>query len=63
MVIRCTADGKSLIPHIIGVLRWAVYIYLVPLIGLGSDQVEGATFIDHNLEPYHVDEHKNKDTW
>ena len=38
-------------------------IYLVPLIGLGSDQVERATVIEHSLEPYHVDEHKNKDAW
>ena len=35
--------------------------YLVPLIGLGSDQVERATIIEHNVDPYHIDEHKNKD--
>ena len=33
------------------------------MIGLGSDQVERATVIEHNIEPYHVDEHKNKDAW
>ena len=63
VVIHRTADGKSLIPHIVGVLRQAVCIYLVPLIGLGSDQVERATVIEHNLELYHVDEHKNEDAW
>ena len=37
-----------------------MYIYLVPMIGLGSDQVEQATVIKHNLEPYQVDEHKKE---
>ena len=62
-VIHCTADGKSLIPQIVGVLRRAVCIYLVLLISLGSNQVEQATIIEHNLELYHIDEHKNKDAW
>ena len=59
-VICRTADEKSLILQIVGVLWRAVYIYLVPLIGLMSDQVEQATVIKHNLEPYHVNEPKNK---
>ena len=63
VVIRQTAYGKSLIPQIVGSLRRGVCIYLVPLIGLGSDQVERATVIEHNIKPYHVDEHKNKDAW
>ena len=28
--------------------------------GLGSNQVEKAIVVEHNVEPYHVDEHKNK---
>ena len=61
VVIFCTADGKSLIPQTVGIIRRAVYIYLAPLIGLGSDQLERATVIEYNLELYHVDENKNED--
>ena len=60
-VIHRTADGKSLIPQIVGSLRWGVCIYLIPLIGLESDQVERAMVIEHNIELYHIDEHKNED--
>ena len=31
---------------------------ILPLIGLGSDQVAKATFIEANAEAYHVDKHK-----
>mmetsp|Transcript_15257 Transcript_15257/g.32288 ORF Transcript_15257/g.32288 Transcript_15257/m.32288 type:complete len:100 (+) Transcript_15257:682-981(+) len=31
---------------------------MVPLVGLGSDQVEKAWSIENNVEAYHVDEHK-----
>ena len=34
---------------------------LVPLIGLGSDQVEKATIPEHNVHAYHCDEHKFED--
>ena len=62
LVVIChTADGKSLIPQIVGILQPTVCIYLVPLIGLGSDQVERAMVIEQNIEPYHVDKHKNED--
>ena len=50
LVVICrSADGKSLILHIVGILRRAVCIYLVPLNGLGSDQVEQAIVIKYNL--------------
>ena len=55
--IFCTPDGNYLIPQIAGILRRAVCIYLVPLIGLGSDQVGKAMVIEHNIEPNHVNEH------
>jgi hypothetical protein len=38
-----------------------VGIFLVPLSGLGSDQVERAIVIEHIIHPYHVDEHKGED--
>ena len=34
---------------------------MVPLIGLGSDQVAKAMFIKANAEAYHIDEHKYDD--
>jgi len=56
-----TADGKSLIPQTVASLRGGVAIVLVPLIGLGSDQVEKSTVVEHNVEAYHADEHKGRD--
>ena len=40
-IIRKTAEGKSLIPLTVALLK-GVAICLVPLIGLGSDQVRKA---------------------
>ena len=49
VINRRTADGKSLIPFTTKLLRPGVGVVLVPLIGLGSDQVEKATYINHML--------------
>jgi len=61
IVYRRTADGKSLVPLGTAAIRRGIVIVLVPLIGLGSDQVEKAQFTDHNVEAYHIDEHKGAD--
>ena len=58
VLIRRTADGKSLVPLTTSILRGGVTLVLVPLHGLGSDQVEKATVSDHNVEAYYIDEHK-----
>ena len=42
-------------------LLQGVAIILVPLVGLGSDQVTKALRPDHNIEAYHVDEFKRAD--
>ena len=42
-------------------LRGGVAVYLDPLLGLATDQVERATATEHNLEGYHIDEHRNVD--
>ena len=34
---------------------------LVPLIGLGSDQVENGIVVKHNDEAYHINKHKYQD--
>jgi hypothetical protein len=57
ILIRCTADGKSLVPAITSALRGGVSIILVPLHGLGSDQVESAENNQFGIEAYYVDEH------
>ena len=40
-----------------------VMVILVPLVGLGSDQVAKSVVSDHNVEAYHVDEHKGQDAY
>ena len=40
-IICRTSDGKSIVPLTAGALRRGVIIVLVPLVGLGSDQVGG----------------------
>ena len=60
-MIRKTADGKSLVPLTVAAIRRGVNVVLVPLIGLGSDQVEKASIPGQNYEAYHFDEHKYND--
>ena len=62
-MIRKTADGKSLVQLASSVIMRGVTITLVPLVGLGSDQVEKAVVIEKNVEGYHVDEHKYSDAY
>ena len=40
-----------------------VTIVLVPLIGLGSDQVQKSCYYYHNFEVHHLDEHKGQDAY
>ena len=58
-VIRRTADGKSMVPLTVATIRHGIAVILVPLIGLGTDQVEKAIVLEHNAEAYHIDEHKH----
>jgi len=61
VIVRATAEGKSLVPQATAVLRKGVAIIVVPLHGLGSDQVEKANIPDQGIEAYYVDEHKRAD--
>ena len=61
LVSRRTADGKSLLPLTIAAFKRRVTVVLVPLIGLGSDQVQKSCFYDSNIESYHIDEHRGQD--
>ena len=58
VLIRRTADSKSLVPLTVSILRGRVTLILVPLHGLGSDQVDKATVPEHGVEVYYVDKHK-----
>ena len=60
-ICRGTADGKSLVPKTLTILRRGIALILVPLVGLGTDQVEKAHLEEHGIESYHVDEHKRHD--
>ena len=56
-----TADGKSLVPLCVGVVKQGVVVVLVPLLGLGIDQVEKSIIAGHKIEAYHIDEHRGVD--
>ena len=58
-----TAEGKSLCPLTVAAMRRGVAIILVPLIGLGSDQVAKASRADHNIGAYHINEHKGPNVY
>ena len=61
VLIRRTANGKSLVPLTVTIIRGGVILILVPLHGLGSNQVNKATSTEHGIEAYFVDEHKYYD--
>ena len=56
-----TADGKTLATTLPAFLCRGMGVFLVPLVGLGSDQVKRATVIEHSIQPYHITEHKGED--
>ena len=60
-LISKTGSGKSVIPLTVASLRQGVVVILVPLVGLGSDQVSKALRPDRNIKAYHVDEFKRAD--
>ena len=60
-ICRGTADGKSLVPKTLTILRRGIALIMVPLVGLGTDQVEKAYLEEHGIESYHVDELKHHD--
>ena len=62
LVVNCrSADGKTLAVTLPAFLCQGVGVFLVPLVGLDSDQGERATVIEHSIQPYHIDEHKGED--
>jgi hypothetical protein len=63
MVYVCakTGSGKLAIPLTAGSLLTRVIITLVPLVGLGSNQVSKSTNDGSFIEAYHVDKHCGPD--
>jgi len=55
-LIAKTGGGKSAVPLTVGTLKSGVTVTLVPLIGLGSDQVTKSRNANHYVEAYHLDE-------
>ena len=60
-VIRKTGEGKTLVITTTAVLLRGIVIVMVPLIGLGSDQVNKAIDLGNGLEGYHTDENHGQD--
>jgi hypothetical protein len=60
-LIRKTGEGKSAVPLTVAYYQRGIAIMMVPLIGLGSDQVSKSNSPGHRIESYHLDEHKFED--
>jgi len=56
-----TGYGKSLVILAIASMRRGIAIVLVPLLGLGTDQVAKAIREDKNISAWHVDEFRGPD--
>eukprot|EP00984_Skeletonema_dohrnii_P002679 scaffold926_cov75-Skeletonema_dohrnii-CCMP3373.AAC.2 len=57
-LIRKTGEGKSLVLKGMATIKRGITVCLVPLVGLGSDQVCKTTCAKCGVEAYHVDEWK-----
>ena len=61
-LIAKTGSGKSAVPLTVGSLLTGVTLTMVPLVGLGSDQVNKCSNPDNFIEGYHLDEHRGSDS-
>jgi len=60
-LIAKTGSGKSAVPLAVGALQSGITLTMVPLVGLGSDQVSKSTNEANFIEAYHLDEHMGTD--
>ena len=60
-LIRKTGEGKSLVLLGMATAQRGITITMVPLLGLGSDQVAKSKRLDKRCEAYHVDEFREGD--
>jgi hypothetical protein len=56
-LIAKTGSGKSAIPLTIGSMQNGITLMMVPLVGLGNNQVSKSTNEANCIEAYHLDEH------
>ncbi len=61
-IIAKTGLGKSTIPLTIGLLQTEVTLSMVPLVGLGSDQINKCYNNDNLIEAYHLNKHRGIDS-
>ena len=54
-LIAKTGSGKSAVPLAVGALQSGITLTMVPLVGLGSDQVSKSTNEANFIEAYHLD--------
>ncbi len=60
-LIAKTGSGKSAVPLTVGSLLTGVTLTMVPLVGLGSDQVNKCSNDGNFIKGYHLDEHRGGD--
>jgi len=60
-LVAKSGSGKSAIPLKIGSLQTGVTLSMVPLVGLGSDQVNNSRNSTNSIEAYHLDENRGGD--
>ena len=60
-LIRKCGDGKSLVMHAMATILRGITIVMVPLIGLGSDQISKTKRPEVEVEAYHIDEFRDDD--
>ena len=60
-IVAKTGSSKSTIPLTIGSLQTGVTCSMVPLVGLGSDQVNNSRNSTNLIEAYHLDENRGVD--
>jgi superfamily II DNA helicase RecQ len=60
-LVAKTGSGKSAVPMTVGSLQMGVTLTMVPLVGLGSDQVNKCQSKEREIEGYHLDENRGED--
>jgi superfamily II DNA helicase RecQ len=60
-IVAKTGSGKSAIPLSIGSLQTGVTLTMVPLVGLGSDQVNNSRNRNNLIKAYHLDKNRGRD--
>ena len=60
-LIRKCGDGKSLVMHAMATILRGITIVMVPLIGLGNDQISKTKRPELGVEAYHIDEFRDDD--